>query len=72
MEKEEILEKIEKLLSFDGNDTAINPAYLKYFTLRELENILQELEKRYENMVEENLEWMRQFKSDSDTTRNMD
>ncbi len=66
MEKNELLQKIEELLSFDGNETTINPAYLNYFTLEELEKILQELEKKHENMVEENFEWMLQLKSDSE------
>ncbi|WP_092912208.1 hypothetical protein [Hydrogenimonas thermophila] len=62
MEKRQLLEDIEKLLSFDGNDTEINPNYLKYFTIDELISIKKELEKKYANMVEDNLEWMQQFK----------
>ena len=64
MEKERLLKEIEKLLSFDGNDTAINPDYLQYFTLEELQSIKKELQKRYENMVEENLEWLQRFKKE--------
>ncbi|WOE69671.1 hypothetical protein RZR97_11245 [Hydrogenimonas thermophila] len=62
MEKRQLLEDIEKLLSFDGNDTEINPNYLEYFTIDELISIKKELEKKYANMVEDNLEWMQQFK----------
>ncbi|BDY12731.1 hypothetical protein [Hydrogenimonas cancrithermarum] len=62
MEKEKLLHEIEKLLSFDGNDTTINPDYLEFFTVEELESIRRELERKYKNMVEENLDWMQQFK----------
>jgi len=62
MEKRQLLEEIEKLLSFDGNDTEINPNYLEYFTIEELTSIKKELERKYANMVEDNLEWMQQFK----------
>jgi len=62
MEKEEILKEIEKLLSFDGNETTINPNYLQYFSEEELLSIKTELERKYEKMVEENLEWMKSFK----------
>lgn len=64
MEKEELLKTIEKLLSFDGNETVINPDYLAYFTIEELRSIKEELERKYANMVEENLEWMQRFKKE--------
>lgn len=63
MEKSELLQKIEELLSFDGNETKIDPAYLDYFTLEELESLLKKLLNRHENMVEENREWMQRFVS---------
>ena len=65
MEKETLLKEIEKLLSFDGNETTINPDYLEYFSTEELDSIRKELEKKYENMVKENLEWLQRFKTDS-------
>jgi hypothetical protein len=61
-EKKELLKEIEKLLSFDGKDTSINPDYLAYFSVDELENIKKGLEKKHERMIEEHREWMRQFK----------
>ena len=64
MEKRQLLEDIEKLLSFDGNDTEINPNYLEYFTIDELTSIKKELERKYANMVEDNLEWMLKFKKE--------
>ncbi|WP_456323745.1 hypothetical protein [Hydrogenimonas sp.] len=64
MEKEKLLREIEKLLSFDGNDTTINPDYLELFTMEELESIRRELERKYENMVKDNLEWMQRFKKE--------
>ncbi len=64
MEKERVLKEIEKLLSFDGNETPINPQYLRYFTIEELESIKTALQKRRQNMVEENFEWLLEFKKD--------
>ena len=61
MEKERLRLEIEKLLSFDGDAVEINPDYLDYFTLEELEKIYQELQRRQERMVEANREWMRRF-----------
>ncbi|WP_353661822.1 hypothetical protein [Hydrogenimonas sp. SS33] len=58
----QLLKQIESLLSFDGNETTINPDYLAYFSCKELESIKKELERKNEKMVEENLEWMQQFK----------
>ena len=63
-EKSQLLEAIEKLLSFDGNATEINPDYLAYFSLEELQKIRDELEKKIDNMVEENREWMMRFKKE--------
>ncbi len=63
-EKSQLLEAIEKLLSFDGNATEINPAYLAYFSLEALQKIRDELEKKIDNMVEENREWMMRFKKE--------
>ncbi|WP_300364941.1 hypothetical protein [Hydrogenimonas sp.] len=65
MEKDELLKEIEKLLSFDGNPTTINPDYLAYFSIEELESIKKGLEEKYEKMVEENFEWLQQFKKES-------
>ena len=59
-----MLKEIEKLLSFDGNETPINPQYLRYFTIEELESIKTALQKRRQNMVEENFEWLLGFKKD--------
>ncbi len=65
-EKEELLKSIENLLSFDGRETHINPDYLAYFTIEELRSIKKDLEKRHEQMVEENLEWLQRFKKPDD------
>ena len=61
MEKERLRLEIQKLLSFDGDAVEINPDYLEYFTLEELEKMLEELRRRQEKMVEENRDWMRRF-----------
>jgi len=63
-EKELLLKEIEKLLSFDGNETSVNPDYLQYFSLEELVSIREKLRQRHDRMVEENREWMRQFKKE--------
>ena len=65
MEKEELLREIERLLSFDGKETTINPDYLEYFSMEELESIRRGLEGKYEKMVEENLNWLQKFKTDA-------
>ncbi len=64
MEKERLLEEIERLLGFDGEKASINPDYLEYFTVEELESIKKGLQKKYETMVEENLEWMQRFRKE--------
>ncbi len=66
MEKNELLKKIEMLLSFDGNDISINPAYLDLFTVEELEKILKSLETKHKNMVKDHLEWMHGLKRAED------
>ncbi len=60
-EKSQLLEAIEKLLSFDGNATEINPDYLAYFSLEELQRIFEELQKRQEKMIEDNRNWIYRF-----------
>jgi hypothetical protein len=65
-EKKELLKEIEDLLSFDGKETSINPDYLAYFSVEELENIKQGLKKKHERMIEEHREWMRQFRKASE------
>ncbi len=50
MEKEEIIEEIKKLMVFSKDDSVeINPNYLQYFTLEELENIKDNLNKKRRN-----------------------
>jgi len=66
MEKEELLKEIEKLLSFDGNEVAINPDYLAYFDKEELTVILKTLQKRQDEMVERHKEWFMSFKQKPD------
>ena len=63
-EKETLLREIERLLSFDGSPTEINPDYLAYFTIEELTRIRDDLQNKIDRMVEENREWMRRFKKE--------
>jgi hypothetical protein len=41
--KLELIEEIKELISVDGSSIDINPNYLEYFELEELENIKQQL-----------------------------
>lgn len=41
--KLELIEEIKQLISVDGTTTDINPNYLEYFELEELEDIKQQL-----------------------------
>lgn len=42
-EKNELIEEIKQLISVDGTSIDINPNYLEYFQLEELEEIKQQL-----------------------------
>lgn len=41
--KVELIEEIKQLISVDGSSIDINPNYLEYFELEELEDIKQQL-----------------------------
>jgi hypothetical protein len=47
--KEQLIEQIKELISIDGSKVDINPAYLEYFQLEELEEIKQRLLKTKES-----------------------
>lgn len=42
-EKNNLIEEIKQLISVDGSSIDINPNYLEYFQLEELEEIKQQL-----------------------------
>lgn len=50
--KDQLIEEIKYLITVDGSKTEINPAYLEYFTIEELEEIKIELQVKKENKNE--------------------
>jgi len=61
-EKEELLEQIEKLMSYGDDKPAINPEFLEYFEIDELIGIRDNLSKKVATLSEDDLEWLEQFK----------
>ena len=61
--KEELLKEIEALLSYKPDDTLeINPNYLEYLELEDLESIKRGLMLKIGKLKEEDKEWLQQFK----------
>ncbi len=61
--KEELLKEIEALLSYKPNDKLeINPNYLEYLELEDLESIKKGLIDKIGKLKEEDIEWLQQFK----------
>jgi len=60
--KQKKLKKIEELLATYGGELEIAPYVLKYLSLEELDSILLNLLKQQSNVIEENHEWLQQFK----------
>jgi len=62
--KEELLHEIEALLTYKPeNKTTINPNYLEFLELEDLENIKQGLLDKLGKLKEEDIEWLQQFKT---------
>ncbi len=61
-EKKKKLKEIEELLATYGGEPEIAPYVLKYLSLEELDSILLNLLKQQSNVIEENHEWLQQFK----------
>jgi len=62
-EKEELLHEIEALLTYKpDNKTTINPNYLAYLELEDLENIKRGLMAKLGKLTQEDIEWLEQFK----------
>ncbi len=65
-EKENILKEIEALMAYKPEQTStINPNYLAYFELEELESIRNGLLQKFGRLKETDIEWLQQFKRDS-------
>ncbi len=60
--KEKLLKEIETLLSKYDGEMEISPYVLEYLDESELEKIKQTLLKKQENVIEDNSEWLEQFK----------
>jgi len=61
--KEELLKEIEALLSYKPDDTTtINPNYLEYLELEDLNSIKKNLMDKIGILTEEDKVWLEQFK----------
>ena len=61
--KEELLKEIEVLLSYNPKDKLeINPNYLEYLELKDLESIKKGLLEKVGKLKKEDVEWLQQFK----------
>ncbi len=61
-EKFEKLKEIEELLKTYDGKMEISPYVLEYLSLEELDSILLNLLKQQSNVIQENQEWLQQFK----------
>ncbi|NPA65291.1 MAG: hypothetical protein GXO11_00255 [Epsilonproteobacteria bacterium] len=63
-EKEKLIQDIQNLLnSYDGESvTNINPKLLEYMDESDLKKIIEDLLIQKENLLENNQEWLEQFK----------
>ena len=63
MKKEELLKEIEALMAYKPEDkTTINPNYLEYLELEDLESIKKGLLGRFGKLSQEDIEWLEKFK----------
>jgi len=60
--KEELLQEIDKLISYGKEEPTINPDLLKYFETEELIAIKTKLLKKVGVLTEEDKDWLEQFK----------
>jgi len=61
--KKELLKEIEALLSYKPDDTLeINPNYLDYLEMEDLESIKKNLLAKIGKLSQEDIEWLEQFK----------
>ncbi len=61
--KEELLHEIEAILTYKPeNKTSINPNYLEFLEIEDLENIKKGLLNKMGKLKEEDIAWLEQFK----------
>ena len=64
--KEELLKEIEALLSYKPDEKLeINPNYLEYLEISDLESIKNGLIQKVGKLSEDDIEWLQQFKKES-------
>lgn len=64
-EKEALLHEIEALIAYKPEQTStINPQYLEYLTLEDLESIKKNLLAKVGKLSTEDIEWLQQFKKE--------
>ena len=62
-QKEELLQEIEALLSYKPEEkTTINPNYLEYLELEDLESIKKGLMEKIGKLSQDDIAWLEQFK----------
>jgi hypothetical protein len=61
----QLIDDIQNLLNrYDGlQATSINPAFLEFMDRETLLEIIASLLKQHENITQDNLEWLQQFKT---------
>ena len=63
IKKENLLKEIEILLSYNPNEsTSINPNYIEYLELNDLESIKANLIEKVGKLKQEDVLWLEQFK----------
>jgi len=63
IKKEELLKEIEVLLSYNPKEnTTINPSYIEYLEVHDLESIKNNLIEKVGKLKEEDILWLKQFK----------
>jgi hypothetical protein len=60
--KEELLNDIEKLISYGREEPTINPALLAYLEIEDLISTKEKLLERVGKLSDEDKEWLEQFK----------
>jgi len=60
-EKTQLIEEIKTLISINGESVDINPNYLEYFELEELEEIQKELLAKKESIQETTKEYVEEL-----------
>ncbi|WP_292663054.1 hypothetical protein [Nitratifractor sp.] len=62
--KRKMLQRIEELMSYGEPTPTIEPSLLKYLDEAALRGILETLERRREKLIEDEKEWLAQFRKE--------